>query len=96
MKIDLQKRIGNLELCPVVYLNGKEPDTLEICQWAEDNTHKWTLLTFKYDEQDEIYSVKECCDRLSNPYIDWYVLARLIILGRKYLALVNEVNDEES
>ena len=96
MKIDLHKRIDNLELCPVTYLNGKEPDTLNIYQWAEDNTYKWTIVTFQYGNEGECYSIQECGDRLNNPNINWDALKKLIILGRKYLEIVHEVNNEES
>lgn len=60
MEINFNKKIGNLELCPVTYLGGKKPDTLEICQWDKNDTRKWTILTFRYNMKEEYFYIEEC------------------------------------
>lgn len=95
MEINFKKKIGNLELCPVTYLNGKKPDTLEICQWDKDDAYRWTILEFRYNEKEEYFYVEECGDRLKDERIDWVVLGELVRLGRKCLELVKEFEDKD-
>lgn len=53
MKIDFKKKIANLELCPNTYIDGRESDSLEICQWSDDDTYKWTIASFEYDKKED-------------------------------------------
>lgn len=95
MEINFNKKIGNLELCPITYLDGKKPDTLEICQWNEDDTRKWTILTFRYNMEEEYFYIEECGDRLKDENIDWTTLGKLVKLGRKCLELAKEFEEKD-
>lgn len=85
MTINFKKKIGNLELCPNTYIGDKESDGLEICQWAEDSSHKWTIASFIYDKKEKTFYIKECCDRLDDININWTAFGYLVTLGRQYL-----------
>lgn len=90
MNIDYRKRIKNLELCPNAYLNGKESDSLEICQWSEDGTFKWTIASFRYNKKEDCFYIEECCERLDDININWADFGYLVALGRRYLKLMKE------
>lgn len=94
MKIDLHKRIGNLELCPTTSLLPEHDGrSLEICQRLSDDTYKWTIATFEYDEKEDCFYLVECCDRLSDTNINWNDLGKLVRLGRKYLEVIREIEE---
>lgn len=93
MNIDYRKRIKNLELCPNAYLNGKESDSLEICQWSEDGTFKWTIASFEYNEKEDYFYIKECGNKLDDENFSWFDFGYLVRLGRKYLELMKAADD---
>ena len=95
MKIDFKKKIGNLELCPNTYIDGRESDSLEICQWYDDDTYKWTIASFKYDKKEDCFNIEECCERLDDTNINWADLGYLVTLGRRYLKLMKEAEGKE-
>ena len=86
MEINFKKKIGNLELCPVTYLNGKKPDTLEICQWDRDYSHKWQIGSF--EKADDCWEFRECGSRLSDENIEPYDFFTLLKVGRQIMDLV--------
>lgn len=90
MKINFRKRIKNLEICPNQYLNGKESDSLDICQWSENGEYKWVIASFFYNEDEDCFSLKECCDRLKDKNINWFDFGILVNLGRKHLEIIKE------
>lgn len=94
MEVNFRKKIGNLELCPNTYLNGKKSDSLEICQWDNDDRCKWTIATFEYDKKDEFYYIKECGTRLDDTNFSWFDFGYLVSLGRKYLDVMKESVDD--
>ena len=91
MEINFRKKIKNLELCPKQYLGDKESDSLNICQWSEDESYKWVIASFKYDEKEDFFYIEECCDRLDDENFNWSDFGYLVRLGRKYLQLMKEV-----
>lgn len=92
MEINFRKRIKNLELCPNEYLDGKESDSLEICQWDETEKYKWTIASFEYNEKEDCFYIQECCDRLDDENFSWFDFGYLVRLGRKYLEVMKEAN----
>ena len=92
MKIDFRVKVGNLEVCPNQYIDGKESDSLDIGQWDEKEEFKWVVASFRYDEVDDCFYIKECCDRLSDKNLNWSTFGYLVNLGRKYLELIKDIS----
>ena len=73
------KRINNLdmELCET---NHKY---IMIHQWAKDNSHKWGIASFEYDEEN--YWYLRTYGNFDNKPIDWYDFGCLVNLGYKWI-----------
>ncbi len=57
---------GKFELCGNTVVEGHEiySTGLEICEWDNNRTFKWTIASFKYSKKESCYKLKSCCDRL--------------------------------
>lgn len=59
---------------------GDTEDGLEICQWAEDGSHKWTIASFEYDSHEPCWDLTTIGDRIIDENInhdDFFELARV-------------------
>ena len=78
------KRIGRLALSYQTLINRKaKEDEIEICMWDEDFTHRWTIASFQYDENNDLYNL------VGSDYLvdikDWNAYGKLVKEGFKHL-----------
>lgn len=78
------KRIGRLALGYQTFINRKaKEDEIEICMWDEDFTHRWTIASFQYDENNDLYNL------IGSDYLvdikDWNAYGKLVKEGFKHL-----------
>lgn len=78
-------RLGHLALGYKTFI-GKEAtrDDIEIYEWSEDYTSRWTVASFEYDEDEEVYTLVSCGDRLSR-IDDWEAFGELVKTGYNIL-----------
>ena len=74
-------RINNLDIA----LEETDHKYIMINQWSKDNTFKWGIATFEYDEEYDCYQLNGVLDRLDNNLIDWYDFGCLVELGYKWI-----------
>ena len=74
-------RLGHLALGYKTFI-GREAtrDDIEIYEWSEDYTSRWTVASFEYDEDEEVYTLVSCGDRLSR-IDDWEAFGILVQTG---------------
>lgn len=78
------KKIGRLALGYKTFLNREAfDDEIEICMWDEGFSHRWTIASFNYNEQENTYNL------IGNEYLmdikDWDAYGKLVKEGFKYL-----------
>ena len=83
------KRINNLDIA----LEGTNYKYIMINQWAIDNSHKWGIATFKYDEDEHYWYLRTYGNFNCN--VDWYDFGCLVQLGYKWIKMGCFGNDPE-
>ena len=78
------KRIGRLALGYQTFINRKaKEDEIEICMWDEGFTHRWTIASFQYNENNDLYNL------VGFDYLvdikDWNAYGKLVKEGFKHL-----------
>ncbi len=78
------KRIGRLALGYQTFITRKaKEDEIEIYMWDEDFTHRWTVASFQYDENNDLYNL------VGSDYLvdikDWNAYGKLVKKGFKHL-----------
>ena len=78
------KRIGRLALGYQTFISRKEKeDEIEICMWDNGFTHRCTIASFQYDENNDIYEL------VGSDYLvdikDWNAYGKLVKAGFKHL-----------
>ena len=74
-------RIGHLALGYQTFIGREtDKDEIEIYEWSEDYTSRWTVASFEYDEDEEVYTLVSCGDRLSR-IDDWEAFGALVQTG---------------
>ena len=89
--MNISKFIGDLELCSAKTLEDNPREYLEICQWAEDRSHKWTIAIFHKNSDDD-YFLETVGDRVRN--INWGAFGELVEYGFEFLENDNETLDD--
>ena len=79
MNREYYKRINNLDIA----LKETNHKYIMIHQWAVDNSHKWGIASFRYNE-DEGYWYLQTYGNF-NPNVDWYDFGCLVQLGYKWI-----------
>lgn len=78
-------RIGHLALGYQTFIGREaDKDEIEIYEWNEDFTSRWTIATFEYDEKEAVYTLVSCGDRMSN-IDDWGAFGELVKTGYNIL-----------
>lgn len=78
-------RIGHLALGYQTFIDRKAKENeIEIYQWDKDYTSRWTVASFEYDEDEEVYTLVSCGDRLSR-IDDWEAFGELVKTGYNIL-----------
>lgn len=78
-------RIGNIDIAIENTFDGKRKYIM-INQWAEDNSYKWGIAHFVYDEEYDVYELQGIGDRLNDKDINWHDFGCLVNLGYEWLA----------
>ena len=73
------KRINNLDIA----LEKTNHKYIMINQWAIDNSHKWEIASFKYDEDEDYWYLRTYGNFNAN--VDWYDFGCLVKLGYKWI-----------
>ena len=74
-------RIGHLALGYQTFINREAKENeIEIYEWSKDYTSRWTVASFEYDEDEEVYTLVSCGDRLSR-IDDWEAFGVLVQTG---------------
>jgi len=74
-------RINNLDIA----LEETNHKYIMINQWSKDNSYKWGIASFEYNDEYDYYELVSCGDRLKNNLIDWYDFGCLVKLGYKWI-----------
>ena len=88
--MNINKKILDLELCSAKTLEDNPREYLEICQWAEDRSHKWTIAIFHKNSDDD-YFIETIGDRVKN--INWSAFGELVEFGFELLENGNKEID---
>lgn len=80
--MNINKKILDLELCSAKTLENSPKEYLEICQWAEDRSHKWTIAIFHKNSDDD-YFLETVGDRVKD--INWSAFGELVETGFELL-----------
>lgn len=83
-------RINNLD----IDLEKTNHKYIMINEWSKDNTHRWGIAHFVYNEEYDYYELQGIGDRLNSNLIDWYDFGCLVKLGYKWIK-ENCFNDKE-
>jgi hypothetical protein len=73
-------RINNLDI-DLCETNHKY---IMIHQWAHDNSHRWGIASFQYDESDDYYYLRTY-GIFDKKKVDWYDFGCLVDLGYKWI-----------
>lgn len=73
------KRINNLDIA----LEKTNHKYVMINQWARDNSHKWEIASFEYDEDGDYWYLRTYGNFNFN--VDWYDFGCLVQLGYKWI-----------
>lgn len=73
------KRINNLDIA----LEKTNHKYIMINQWAMDNSHKWEIASFIYDEDEDCWYFRTYGNFNAN--VDWYDFDCLVKLGCKWI-----------
>ena len=73
------KRINNLDI-DLCETNHKY---IMIHQWSKDNSYRWGIASFQYDEED--YWYLRTYSNFDNKKVDWYDFGCLVNLGYKWI-----------
>lgn len=79
MNREYYKRINNLDIA----LEETNHKYLMINQWARDNSHKWGIASFRYNEDEDYWYLQTYGN--FNPNVDWYDFGCLVKLGYKWI-----------
>lgn len=74
------KRINNLD----IELQTTNHKYLMIHEWAKDNSHRWGIAVFEFDDKDDYWFFRTY-DNFNNRNVDWYDFGCLIDLGYKWI-----------
>ena len=74
-------RIGHLALGYQTFIDREAEDNeIEIYEWDENFTSRWTIASFEYDKKEETYDLVSCGDRISR-VDDWKAFGELVQTG---------------
>ena len=71
-------RINNLD----IQLCETNHKYIMIHKWAKDNSHKWGIASFQYEEDEEYWYLKTYGEEKD---IDWYDFGCLVNLGYRWI-----------
>ena len=79
-------KIGNLSLGYKTFIDREATEKdLEICLCNENRKTKFTIASFKHNEEYGCYELNSCLNRLNNFNIDWCVFGYLVHEGYRRL-----------
>ena len=80
MNKEYYKRINNLdiELCKTNH------NYIMIHEWAKDNSHRWGIAVFEFNDKDDYWFFKTY-GNFNNKSVDWYDFGCLINLGYAWI-----------
>lgn len=93
------KRVGNLSLCFKTFLNKAAKDTeIDICQWSEDFSNRWTIASFEPHYEDDYlegYELNSCGNRLNDKSLNWKDFGELVKCGYNWLEEHTDKNKDD-
>lgn len=72
-------RINNLDIA----LEETNHKYIMINQWAKDNSHKWGIAVFRYEDDEDYWYLRTYGN--FDTRIDWYDFGCLVNLGYKWI-----------